>query len=75
MWPGWARDSRIATVVTLHDLIPLIFSEQYLGDPAMRAFYTARLDLIRHADGVLAVSETRLRMRWSVCRFRRIGCM
>ena len=57
MWPRWARDSRIATVVTLHDLIPLIFSDRYLGDPAMRAFYTARLDLIRHADGVLAVSE------------------
>ena len=57
MWPGWARDSRIATVVTLHDLIPLIFPEQYLGDPAVRAFYTGRLELIRHADGVLAVSR------------------
>ena len=57
MWPGWARDSRIATVVTLYDLIPLIFSDQYLVDPAMRAFYTARLQLIRHADGVLALSE------------------
>ena len=57
MWPLWARDSRVATVVTLHDLIPLIFPEQYLGDPGMRAFYEARLDLVRYADGVLAVSE------------------
>ena len=57
MWPGWARDSRVATVVTLYDLIPLIFSDQYLVDPAMRAFYTARLQLIRHADGVLALSK------------------
>ena len=57
MWPGWARDSRIATVVTLHDLIPLIFSEQYLGDSANWAHYAARLELIRHADGVLAVSQ------------------
>ncbi len=57
MWPRWARDPRIATVVTLHDLIPLIFPDHYLRDPALRAFYTGRLELIRHADGVLAVSE------------------
>ncbi len=56
-WPRWARDPRIATVVTLHDLIPLIFAEQYLDDPVNRAFYTGRLELIRRADGVLAVSE------------------
>ena len=57
MWPAWARDSRIATVVTLYDLIPLIFPEQYLVDPGMRAFYNARFELVRHADGVLALSE------------------
>ena len=57
MWPAWARDSRVATVVTLHDLIPLIFPEQYLGNPQIRADYKARLGLVRHADGVLAVSE------------------
>ncbi len=58
MWPRWARDPRVATVVTLHDLIPLIYSEQYLGDPVNRALYTARLELVRNADGVLAVSGT-----------------
>ena len=58
MWPAWARDSRIATVVTLYDLIPLIFPEQYLVDPGMRAFYNARFGLVRHADGVLAISQT-----------------
>ena len=57
MWPRWARDSRIATVVTLHDLIPLIFADQYLRDVAVRAWYMARLELIRHADMVLSVSE------------------
>ena len=56
-WPRWARDPRIATVITLHDLIPLIFSEQYLDDPVNRAFYTGRVELIRQADGLLAVSE------------------
>ena len=39
MWPLWARDSRIATVVTLYDLIPLVFPDQYLRYPGMRAFY------------------------------------
>ncbi len=53
----WARDSRIATVVTLYDLIPLIFPDQYLRDPALRAFYSARVQLIRQADGVLALSQ------------------
>jgi glycosyltransferase involved in cell wall biosynthesis len=57
MWPRWARDSRIATVVTLYDLIPLVFPDQYLGELALRAFYGGRLDLVRHADGVLAISE------------------
>ncbi len=58
MWPRWARDPRVATVVTLHDLIPLIFPDQYLRDPALRAFYRGRLGLVRNADGVLAVSGT-----------------
>ena len=57
MWPVWARDSRIATVVTLYDLIPLVFPEYYLRDPAYRAPYMARLELVRRADGVLALSE------------------
>jgi glycosyltransferase involved in cell wall biosynthesis len=57
MWPGWARDPRIATVVTLYDLIPLIFPDHYLYDPAIRTFYTARLELVRHADGILALSQ------------------
>ncbi|MGO9898382.1 MAG: glycosyltransferase [Solirubrobacteraceae bacterium] len=58
MWPWWARDPRVATVVTLYDLIPLIFADQYLQDPVLRIDYTARLDLIRAADQVLALSQT-----------------
>jgi glycosyltransferase involved in cell wall biosynthesis len=57
MWPRWARDSRVATVVTLHDLIPLLFPDEYLWDRAARAWYMARLELIRNADMVLSVSE------------------
>lgn len=57
LWPTWARDSRVATVVTLYDLIPLVFQDRYLVDPRTRAEYLARLDLVRHADQVLAISH------------------
>lgn len=58
MWPGWARSSRVATVVTVYDLIPLIFAEHYLVDPRVRAEYMARAALIRHVDGVVAISQS-----------------
>ena len=58
MWPAWARDAGVATVVTVYDLIPLIFDHHYLADPQVRVEYLARADFIRHADGVLAISES-----------------
>ena len=58
LWPGWARAVGTRTVVTLFDLIPLIFAQQYLYLPTWRVTYTARLDLIRSADQILAISET-----------------
>jgi glycosyltransferase involved in cell wall biosynthesis len=57
LWPQWARNPRIATVVTLYDLIPLVFADHYLQHPVMRAVYTARLELIRHVDRILALSQ------------------
>jgi len=57
LWPGWARSSRCQTVVTLYDLIPLVFEEHYLRDPAWRAQYLARTHLVRGADHVLAISQ------------------
>jgi glycosyltransferase involved in cell wall biosynthesis len=57
MWPVWARDPAIATVVTVYDLIPLIFPDQYLTDTKLRAFYSGRVELLRHADGILAISQ------------------
>jgi glycosyltransferase involved in cell wall biosynthesis len=58
MWPAWARRSGVATVVTVYDLIPLIFSDHYLSDLQVRVEYKARADLIRHVDGVLAISHS-----------------
>jgi len=57
VWPNLARSSSVSTVVTLYDLIPLIFRDPYLSDAAHRTRYKARLELIRHADRVLAISE------------------
>jgi glycosyltransferase involved in cell wall biosynthesis len=58
VWPHWAHHQRVATVVTLYDLIPLVFSDHYLQDPAVESLYAARLDLLRHVDGILALSQT-----------------
>ena len=57
MWPRWARAADVATVVTLYDLIPLVFPDHYLSDPRVRVEYAARLDFIRAADQVLAISQ------------------
>ncbi len=58
IWPEWARGSATRTVVTLFDLIPLIFPEHYLWDPRTRVAYMARMNLLRSADHVLAISQT-----------------
>src|SRR6185503_17175695 len=59
IWPGWIRESSLRTVVTLHDLVPLVMADRYLHDNAVfRAAYMARLGLIREADQVLAISDS-----------------
>jgi glycosyltransferase involved in cell wall biosynthesis/GT2 family glycosyltransferase len=59
IWPPRAR--RLRLVVTLYDLIPKLFPEIYLRDPGARAWYLGRLELLRQADKVLAISETTAR--------------
>ena len=57
-WPHWARRSGVRLVITLHDLIPLIFSEHYIDpDPLNFSRWLARLGIVRMADHILAVSE------------------
>ena len=53
-WPTATRSSRL--VVTLYDLIPKLFPDHYLADPGTRARYLARMELVRSADAVLAIS-------------------
>jgi glycosyltransferase involved in cell wall biosynthesis len=58
LWPAAAATRGLRLVVTLYDLIPEVFAERYLADPGLRRRYRARLELVRAADAVLAISET-----------------
>jgi glycosyltransferase involved in cell wall biosynthesis len=59
LWPPGLRAS--ALVVTMHDLIPGLFPDENMPDPAVRRFYWARLELARQADCVLSVSAATAR--------------
>lgn len=45
------------TVVTLYDLIPLMAQEQYLATPSTRGHYFRKLESLKRAGGLLAISE------------------
>ncbi|QFG79585.1 glycosyltransferase family 4 protein [Acidithiobacillus sp. 'AMD consortium'] len=47
----------IPTAVSLHDLIPLVHRDEYLLDTAMERWYYSKLDHLRRADLLLAVSD------------------
>jgi glycosyltransferase involved in cell wall biosynthesis len=61
LWPAAAATRGMQLVVTLYDLIPEIFAERYLADPGLRRRYRARLELLRVADAILAISDTTAR--------------
>jgi glycosyltransferase involved in cell wall biosynthesis len=61
IWPDWVHDGaeEVRTVVTVHDLVPLVMEELYFGDrPGFKPVYEARLGLIRQAHQVLAISDS-----------------
>src|SRR3954470_2469787 len=53
VWPRWLRGSAARTVVTLYDLVPLVFKDHYLRETAHRNRYLARAELVKAADQVL----------------------
>jgi glycosyltransferase involved in cell wall biosynthesis len=55
LWPPAARPLRL--VVTLYDLIPELLPETYLTDPRTRRWYRTRMELVRRADRLLAISR------------------
>lgn len=52
-----ASTSKLPTAVTLYDLIPLKRPEIYLADPGYRAYYLRKLDQLKRADLLLAISS------------------
>jgi glycosyltransferase involved in cell wall biosynthesis len=46
------------TAVTIHDLIPLMDQANYLSDPIYRDFYFRKLESIKRAGLLLAISES-----------------
>ncbi|HEX6488855.1 MAG TPA: glycosyltransferase family 1 protein [Candidatus Dormibacteraeota bacterium] len=61
IWPVWAQAADVALVVTLHDLIPLTYPDRYLTEAHGRRYYMTRLELVRGADAVVAISKSAAR--------------
>lgn len=57
VWPRFFRRAPCRLVLTVHDLIPWALPQLYLATPLHRTRYRARLELVRAADHILAVSE------------------
>jgi len=57
LWPPGAQSVGGRLVATLYDLIPRLFPDVYLVDPVTRRRYETRLELIRRADRILAISH------------------
>jgi glycosyltransferase involved in cell wall biosynthesis len=61
LWPRSAQLAGLRLVTTLYDLIPRLFSKSYLTDPLVQRRYETRLELIRRADRILAISKATAR--------------
>lgn len=57
LWPHWARGPRTRLAATLHDLMPLVYPERYLASARVRREFQMRVQLLLHADRILATSE------------------
>src|SRR5581483_6081362 len=63
----WFVGARPKLVSVLYDLIPLVYAEHYLREPAAFAAYARQLRRLADADTVLAISE------WTAQDFRRFA--
>nr|WP_321854842.1 glycosyltransferase family 1 protein [Paraburkholderia tropica] len=66
LFEGWGDEANTgvasglrtpATAVTLYDLIPYVMSDVYLASPEYRAFYMSKLEALKRADFMLAISD------------------
>lgn len=56
MRPPYVDHLGLRFAVTAFDLIPLLHADRYLAHPSQRRRYRARLEVVRSADAVLAIS-------------------
>ena len=52
------RHARLPTAVVLYDLIPLIHRQIYLSDPVLARWYMEKLEHLKRADLLLAISAS-----------------
>jgi glycosyltransferase involved in cell wall biosynthesis len=66
LFEGWEQsyvssidllDHQTPTTVTLYDLIPLVNQQSYLLDPEVRAYYFRKIESLKKASFLLAISE------------------
>jgi glycosyltransferase involved in cell wall biosynthesis len=50
-------DADMVTAVTLYDLIPFLNPERYLPDPGFRKHYYGKVEALKRADILLAISD------------------
>ncbi len=60
LWPRWAQAPAVGLVVTVHDMIPALFPEDYFPG-SLKYLLESRHNLVRQADAVIAVSRTTAR--------------
>lgn len=61
VWPGEAHELGWRFAATVYDFIPLDFPEAYLADARQRRRYRGRLEVLRAADLLLAISPSAAR--------------
>lgn len=50
--------ARFPVAVVLYDLIPLLYPDRYLSNPAMNAWYMQKIDYLKQADLLLSISDS-----------------
>lgn len=60
VWPLWAQDPSVGLVVTIYDMIPARFPEDYFRGP-LRHLLESRYRMAEQADAVIAISDTTAR--------------
>ena len=64
-------ENGIPTAVTLYDLIPLLNPDRYLSSPIYKDYYLRKIESLKRADVLLAISESAGREAMSALCFAR----